>query len=96
MTHAVHYRNLQLYVSHGLKISKVHQVLEFNQEPWMAPYIEMNTELRKDAKSGFEIDFFKLMNCSVFGKTMKNLRKRINVHLVNWLKETMKLTNLRS
>ena len=92
--YVVHYRNLQLYVSLVLKISKVHRVLEFNQEPWMAPYIEMNAELRKQASSDFEIDLFKLMNCSVFGKTMENLRKRINVHLVKGNNEINKLKKL--
>ena len=65
-----------------MRVSKVHRVLEFDQSPWMAPYIEMNTELRKQAQSDFEKDFFKLMNNSVFGKTMENLRRRINIHLI--------------
>ena len=80
--YVVHYRNLQLYISLGMKITKLHITLEFYQEPWMVPYIMMNTELRKQANSDFEKDFFKLKNNSVFGKTMENLRKRINVHLV--------------
>ena len=92
--YVLHYRNLQLYTSLGLKVKQVHQVLEFNQKPWMVPYIKMNTELRKAAKSDFEKDFFKLMNNSVFGKTMENLRKRINVQLVKGNNEINKLRKL--
>ena len=79
----LHYRNLQLYLSLGMKLKKVHSVLAFDQEDWMEPYIRLNTELlRKKATSDFEKDFFKLMNNSVFGKTMENLRNRTIVNLV--------------
>ena len=64
----LHYHNLQLYIQLGMRIQQIHRVLEFNQEPWMKPYIEFNTVQRKQATSLFQKNFYKLMNCSVFGK----------------------------
>ena len=79
--YVLHYRNLQLYTDVGLKVTKVHRVLEFNQSPWLKQYID------------FEKDFFKLMNNSVFGKTMENLRNRVDVRLVT---DNKKLINQTS
>ena len=66
-----------------MKLTKIHRVLKFKQFDWMKKYIDFNTKKIMNAANDFEKDFFKLMISSVYGKTMKNLRKRINVRLVN-------------
>ena len=77
----VHVLALKQALNHGLKLSKIHRVAEFRQEDWLKPYIGMNTELRKEAKNDFEKDFFKLMNNSIFGKTMVNVRNHRDIRV---------------
>ena len=88
----LHGVNLKQYLSLEMKLKKVWRVLMFREEPFMKPYIDKNTQLRMQGKNAFEKDF-KLMNNSVFGKTMENLRNRVNIHLVKEVEKAEKFVN---
>ena len=89
--YVLHYKNLKQYLEEGMILKKVHRGIKFYQSPWMEPYIRKNTELRKKANNAFEKDFFKLMNNSVFGKTIENIRKRQNVKLIDDRKKSSQI-----
>ena len=80
--YVVNMSTLKQALNHGLCLKEVHRVIEYNQAKWLKPYIDKNTALRKKAKNEFEKDFFKLMNNSVFGKTIENVRKRREIKLI--------------
>lgn len=79
----VHHEALKTYLKYGLRITKIHKGVMFDESPWLKSYIDMNIGTRANVKNEFEKDFFKLMNNSVFGKTMENIRKRVNIEVAN-------------
>jgi len=80
--YVLHIRNLKLYTDLGMKVDRIHKVMEFDQKAFLAPYIAFNTEKRRMARSSFEKDFFKLMSNAVYGKMIEQLQNRVNVKLV--------------
>ena len=81
--YVIHYKKLMQCLRLGMKLKKIHRGIKFMEAAFLKPYIDKNTSLRALAKNNFEKDFFKLMNNSVFGKTMENIRNRVNVKLVD-------------
>jgi hypothetical protein len=89
--YVVHAKILQFYLRTGLRLRRVHCVLSFRQAAILEPYIRRNSERRAKAKNEFEKDYNKLLNNSLFGKTMENVRKRVDYRLVNTAEKLEKL-----
>ena len=88
----IYYKNLEYYMKLGIKITKIHKILTFEEKPCLKDYIDLNTNLRKHSKNDLEKDLFKLMNNAIFGKSMENVLNRSNIKLIN--NDTEKLLKL--
>lgn len=88
----IHYDNLKLYLKMGMKLTRIRRGIKFNESSFMKTYIDLNTNLRAKGKNDFEKDFFKLMNNAVYGKTLENIRSRVDIRLVSDEKTAKKLS----
>ena len=91
--HVVYIGALKQVLNYGLKLKKVHRVIQFYKKGWLKPYIDINTELGKNAKNEFDKNFFKLINNSVFGKTLENVRNHRDIKLVTSDKRRKRLVS---
>ena len=89
--YVIHYAALKQCLRLGMRLTRIHRAVEFHQSDWLAKYISLNTERRKGARNAFEKDFFKLLNNCIFGKTMENVRRRVNFELVHTEKRLKKI-----
>ena len=83
----IYYRNLQKCLQKALKLKKIHGILKFKQKDWMKPYIDFNTQKRKEAINDADKNLFKLLNNAVYDKTKENLRKIIKIRIVKYEKD---------
>jgi len=90
--YVLHARNLHYYIEKGMKLTHIHRIISFQQKAWLKDYIDINTQLRKKAKTDFEKDLYKLLNNAVFGKTMESVRNRIEYEIVQTPKRARSIT----
>ena len=79
----IHYMMFKFYTKMGMKVTHIHTICRFKQSPWLAKYIDHNTQKRTKAKTNFEKDLYKIFNNAFFGKTMENVRDRVNLEFID-------------
>lgn len=82
--YVIHYRMLKCALRAGLILKKVHKILKFTQSQWLKPYIDLNTMLRTNATNEFEKSFFKWLINAIYGKTLENIRSRVDIRLLTY------------